>query len=327
MRDCGFLTPVTENFLHAYGVGKVAFELALKFNVDPETAFIAGSLHDLGGAIPDSDRVEVAESLGIELFEEEREVPMLVHAKQGDYFAQVLFGIESHDVLDSIRYHTTCIDNASNLVKIIFIADKIHWDRNGEPPYLKGLLNALDRSLDEGCRYFLEWLWNSDLYVVHPFLVRSYGYYLKGQDFPALTRETRNVYVSEDIKRKYFLNEIVCEFQKAFGMGKKASELFPKGSERFNKAFIAAALANSANTIFKNQRQYVANKFGLKTGHETNESLLPKLSHYFAKNRFGIDDPELLQAILYHQQELHCESAICHSVQIAYQKLYKKETK
>ncbi|MBU3072716.1 hypothetical protein [Clostridium estertheticum] len=118
---------------------------------------------------------------------------------------------------------------------------------------MKGLLNGLNHSLDEGCRYFLEWIWNSDLYVVHPFLVRSYGYYLKGQDFSALTRKARNVYVSEDIERKYFLNEIVDEFQKTFEMGKKASESFPKGSDSFNKAFIAAVLANSANTIFENQ--------------------------------------------------------------------------
>lgn len=327
MRNRGFLTPVTENFLHAYGVGKVAFELALKSNVDPETAFIAGSLHDLGGAIPDSDRVEVAESLGIELFEEERKVPMLVHAKQGDYFAQALFGIENTDVLDSILYHTTCIDNASTLVKIIFLADKIQWDRNGEPPYLKDLLKALDNSLDEGCRYFLEWLWNSQLYVIHPFLVRSYGYYSKGQEFTPSSRKTRNVYLSEDIKRKYFLNEIVYEFKKAFEMGKKASEPFIKGSESFNKAFIAGALANSVNTIFQNQRLYVANKVGIETKHETNESLLPKLSHYFAKNEFGIDDSELLQAILYHQQESDCESKICHSVKAAYQTLYKEEAK
>lgn len=310
MKDRGFLTPVTENFLHAYGVGKVAFELALKFNIDPETAFIAGSLHDLGGAIPDSDRVEVAESLGIELFEEEREVPMLVHAKQGDYFAQTLFEIENPDVLDSILYHTTCIDNASTLVKIIFLADKIQWDRNETPPYLKGLLNALDHSLDEACRYFIKWLWNSELYVVHPFLARSYGYYLKKQCFQPLTRKIRNAYVSEDIKRKYFLNEIVHEFKKTFEMADKASKLFLKNSENFNKAFIAAALANSANTIPQNRRKYVANKVGLEIKHETTESLLPKLSYYFAKSEFGIDDSELLQAILYHKQESDCEGEL-----------------
>ena len=103
---------------------------------------------------------------------------MLVHAKLGDYFAQVLFGITDSDILNAIRYHTTGIDHATPLVKIVFLADKIQWDRNGEPPYLKGLLQALTISLDEGCRYFLKWLWQSDLYVVHPYLKRSYGSFI-----------------------------------------------------------------------------------------------------------------------------------------------------
>lgn len=188
MRERGFLTPVTENFLHAIGVGKVAYELAKRFNVDPEAAFIAGSLHDLGGAIPDFDRVEVAELCKIPLFREELEIPMLVHAKQGEFFARNLFGIHDLDILDAILFHTTCIDQATDLVKIVFIADKIHWDRNGDPPYLTGLIKALDESLNKGCIYFLEWLWNSDLYVVHPFLKRSYGYYLQNKQFPEWKR-------------------------------------------------------------------------------------------------------------------------------------------
>ena len=76
MKERNFLNPVTENFLHAIGVGKVSYELAKKFDVDPKRAFVAGVLHDLGGAIPDSDRVEVAQLYSIPLFEEEKKIFM-----------------------------------------------------------------------------------------------------------------------------------------------------------------------------------------------------------------------------------------------------------
>ncbi|MDN6836628.1 MAG: bis(5'-nucleosyl)-tetraphosphatase (symmetrical) YqeK, partial [Lactococcus lactis] len=285
MRERGFLTPVTENFLHAIGVGKVAFELAQKFDVDPEAAFIAGCLHDLGGAVPDFDRVKVAELYHIPLFPEEIEVPMLVHAKQGEFFARNLFDIHDPDILDAILFHTTCIDNATDLVKIVFIADKIHWDRNGEPPYLEGLLKALDESLDTGCIYFLERLWNSELYVVHPFLKRSYGYYIQNRTFSKwkksdFTNEA-NLKIDSNIKKKYFLDKIMTEFEKIFRLSKSAYKLAQEKSIDPNEAFIAAALTTVSDSIFNNQRKLVAEALMLDF---ESENLIPEINYYFAKN-------------------------------------------
>ncbi|WP_051932766.1 bis(5'-nucleosyl)-tetraphosphatase (symmetrical) YqeK [Carnobacterium inhibens] len=324
MKERGFLTPVTENFLHAFGVGKVAFELALKNNINPETAFIAGSLHDLGGAIPTSDRISVAESFGIALTDEEYQIPMLIHAKQGAYFAQALFDIENTDILDAILYHTTCIDEASPLVKIVFLADKIHWDRNGDPPYLEGLLSALNSSLDEGCKYFLEWLWDSDLYVVHPFLKRSYSFYIQKKKFPVITRQNINAVISSEVREKYYLNEIVSQFQYAFQMGFKAYELAKNKNINADNAFLAAVLSNATNTIFDEQQSEVAKIIGIDTNGETPESLLPKLSCYFAKNEFDIVNLELLNAILHHRQKYDYGEELCQVVANAYQSLEKR---
>ncbi|SET34249.1 putative HD superfamily hydrolase of NAD metabolism [Enterococcus malodoratus] len=304
MREREFLTPVTENFLHAIGVGKVAYELAQKFNVDPEAAFIAGSLHDLGGAIPDFERVRVAELFQIPLFKEEIDIPMLVHAKQGEFFARTLFGIHDSDILDAILFHTTCIDNATDLVKIIFIADKIHWDRNGEPPYLEGLLEALDESLTTGCNYFLEWLWNSELYVVHPFLRRSYGYYIKDEKFPKWKKSDitniNDLKISSKIREKYFLNEIKSEFEKIFRLSKSAYKLAQKELLNPDEAFIGAALTTASDSIFGDQKYVVAKALGLNL---ESENLISEINYYFAKSEFGVENPNILDAILNYQDK------------------------
>lgn len=299
MKERNFLNPVTENFLHAIGVGKVSYELAKKFDVDPKRAFVAGVLHDLGGAIPDSDRVEVAQLYSIPLFEEEKKIPMLVHAKQGEFFARSLFEIKDTEILNAILYHTTCIDNASSFVKIVFIADKIHWDRNGEPPYLNGLLKALEQSLDEGCKYFLEWLWESDLYVVHPFLRRSYGYYIRNQTFPSLQKNLlmneKITEITSEIRKKYFLNEIIREYEKIFERTENSLNLVKSNNIDADEAFIAAALMNASNTIFENEKIKVASALQLDPNAP---NLAAQINYYFAKNEFAVKNPRILETIL-----------------------------
>lgn len=323
MKERSFLTPVTENFLHAYGVGKVAFEIALKFGVDPRKAFIAGCLHDLGGAVPASDRVAVAESLNLELAKEERLVPMLVHAKLGNYFAQALFNITDSDILNAILYHTTCIDDASKLVKIVFLADKIHWDRNGAPPYLVGVLQTLNTSLDEGCRYFLDWLWHDDgLYVVHPFLRRSYAWYFSGATFPVRNQNIHGTKLSEALKKKYFLNEIVAEFQHVFCMANEAFKLAQNERINANTAFLAAALVNITNTIPNNKQLYVARKVGIETNNGQN-TLSSQLNYYFAKQEFEITDSDVLNATLHFQKKSNCNEPLCRVIANAYLKCTK----
>lgn len=56
----------------------------------------------------------------------------------------------------------------SRLDLIVFLADKIKWDRPGEPPYLSELLTALDTSLEEAALIYLDYLFNSKPVVIHP---------------------------------------------------------------------------------------------------------------------------------------------------------------
>ena len=78
---------------HLLGVANEAKSLAKRFGLDEAAAFTGGLLHDIGGLVPEQQRVPLAEELGIDVLPEERLVPMLLHGKFSAYFAKDIFGV------------------------------------------------------------------------------------------------------------------------------------------------------------------------------------------------------------------------------------------
>lgn len=64
--------------------------------------------------------------------------------------------------------------NYSELDLVVFVADKIKWDQKGVPPYLNGLLKEVDESLEKAAYYYIEYILNNDIKVVHPWLLEAY---------------------------------------------------------------------------------------------------------------------------------------------------------
>jgi predicted HD superfamily hydrolase involved in NAD metabolism len=161
-----------ETTLHSKAVAEEAVKLAERFDTDPKKAQIAGLLHDISAVIPFKNRIEIAEELNLDILDEERTFPMIIHQKLSAFIASESFGIQDDAILSAIRCHTTLKKNPSKLDKIIFVADKIQWDQTGTPPYLKGLHDQLQISLDHGTFFFLDYLWQrrDTLKVVHPWL-------------------------------------------------------------------------------------------------------------------------------------------------------------
>ena len=157
---------------HCQRVAKQAGKLAGQFGVSESQAETAGWLHDVSTVIPNEERVQVALDFGIDVLPEERKLPMIVHQKLSALMAHDFFGVTEASVLSAIGCHTTLKADASPLDKIVFIADKIAWDQEGEPPYLTELLSALERSLDEAAFVYLDYLWQyrETLPVLHPWV-------------------------------------------------------------------------------------------------------------------------------------------------------------
>ncbi|MDR1606696.1 MAG: bis(5'-nucleosyl)-tetraphosphatase (symmetrical) YqeK [Streptococcaceae bacterium] len=162
---------------HLLNVANEAKRLAKRFNLDETAAFAGGLLHDIGGLVPEAQRLELAERLGIDVLAAEREVPMLLHGKLSAYFAHAIFGVTAPETLSAITYHTTLHANPTDLEKVVCLADKVKWDREGTPPYLSDLMLCLDDSLNEATKFFIDTLYHSDLLVVHPWLIEAYDFY------------------------------------------------------------------------------------------------------------------------------------------------------
>jgi predicted HD superfamily hydrolase involved in NAD metabolism len=157
-------------------VAAEAQRLAHQWGEDIASAEIAGFLHDISAIVPSEQRIALAEALHLDILPEERILPMIIHQKLSAVIARELFAIHSPAILDAIGCHTTLKANASFLDKIVFVADKLKWDQQGDPPYLAALAAAAERSLDAAALCYLEYLWQrrASLAVLHPWAIDAY---------------------------------------------------------------------------------------------------------------------------------------------------------
>lgn len=118
-----------DRFEHTIGVMYTAASLAMRYHEDIDDAMMAGLLHDCGKYGSAQEQVERCQKHGILLTQSELEMPALVHAKLGAYFAEKEYGVTNKGVLSAITWHTTGRPEMTMLEKIIYIADYIEPNR------------------------------------------------------------------------------------------------------------------------------------------------------------------------------------------------------
>ncbi len=162
--------------LHCAAVAAEARRIADIVGVPGSPAESGGWLHDVSAVFSPAERLPVARALGIETLPEEEAFPFVIHQKLSAVMARELFGVRDPAVLGAVGCHTTLRTNATDLDKVVFIADKIAWDQPGVPPYREELLAALDHSLDEAALCYLRYLWQrrDTLQVIHPWFRAAY---------------------------------------------------------------------------------------------------------------------------------------------------------
>ena len=160
---------------HCAAVAAEAKSLAVRFRNNPHQAEQAGYLHDISVVIPDEERLDFAEFQSVKVLAEEAQFPMILHQKLSVVIAREIFQVTDTQVLSAIGCHTTLKEGASQLDKIVFLADKIAWDQDGTPAYLHEIRAALNQSLDAAVLVYLDFLWTrrSQLRVIHPWLVEA----------------------------------------------------------------------------------------------------------------------------------------------------------
>ncbi|KKZ92953.1 hypothetical protein B4147_2189 [Bacillus wiedmannii] len=163
-------------YKHSIRVAKEARKIASTYHVNEEKAAIAGYLHDISAIFPNEDRVAVAEQFGIEILQEEREFPMIIHQKLSKVIAKEIFKVDDEEILNAICCHTTLRKHATKMDLVLFVADKIEWDQIGAPPYLVEVKKELEKSLEHAAFIYISYLWDrkDTLKVLHPWLEEAY---------------------------------------------------------------------------------------------------------------------------------------------------------
>ena len=113
-----------ERYFHTLGTANCAKELADKFNINPDKAYIAGLLHDCAKCFSNEKLLEIIkEHLQVE--ESEMQNYKTLHAPVSAYIAEKEFGVEDKEILSAIRWHTLGKLDMTDFEKIVFLADKI----------------------------------------------------------------------------------------------------------------------------------------------------------------------------------------------------------
>ena len=113
-----------ERYLHTLGTADCAKELAEKYGLDNEKAYLAGLLHDCAKCFSNEKLLEIIhKNLHVE------ECEMLnyktLHAPVSAFIAEKEFNVTDKEILSAIRWHTLGKLDMSDFEKIVFLADKI----------------------------------------------------------------------------------------------------------------------------------------------------------------------------------------------------------
>ncbi len=121
-----------KRFKHTLGVVDAAIKLAKKYGADVEKAKIAAILHDITKEEEHNKQLKYCEEFGIMLLNGETEIPALLHAYTGAYYAKNILGVEDEEILGAMYYHTTGRFDMTLLEKVIYLADYIEDNRSFE---------------------------------------------------------------------------------------------------------------------------------------------------------------------------------------------------
>ncbi len=118
-----------KRYNHTLAVAKLAKELAQKYGEDIETIQIAALLHDMTKEIPMKEQRKSLDDLKNSQ-NYDKISDNCIHSITGYYYAKDTLKIENENILNSILYHTTGRAGMTLFETIIYVADKVSYDRS-----------------------------------------------------------------------------------------------------------------------------------------------------------------------------------------------------
>ena len=131
----------------ASGKSALALELAEKFGLNKEKAYLCGLIHDCAKCFSNEElRTSICDCS--DLCDGELVNPKTYHAPAGAILAKQEFGICDEEILSATRWHTLGKVEMTDFEKIIFIADKVE-KRTRPLEHREPIEKALEKGLDE----------------------------------------------------------------------------------------------------------------------------------------------------------------------------------
>lgn len=140
---------------HSISVAKEAVRLAKMYEQSPETAYVAGLLHDITKEMPQEEQLALIEESGAVLSEAELALPEIWHGYSAMLYIKKELAIQNTDILNAVHYHTTARKNMSMLEKIIYVADLTEENRKYEDVATMRALadQCLDKALEHALKF------------------------------------------------------------------------------------------------------------------------------------------------------------------------------
>lgn len=113
-----------ERYIHTLGTAECARELAEKYRLDSEKAYLAGLLHDCAKCFSNDKLLDIIHK-HLQVEECEMLNYKTLHAPVSAYIAEKEFNVTDREILSAIRWHTLGKLEMSEFEKIVFLADKI----------------------------------------------------------------------------------------------------------------------------------------------------------------------------------------------------------
>lgn len=164
---------------HSLSVAFTCICLAMRYGYPIDQAEVAGILHDCAKGYDNDTIIRHCEKKGIEITEDERKAPAVLHAKYGAWLAENTYDIHDQEILDAIACHTTGKPAMGLLDKILYVADYIEArrDKAEDLPVIRRLaFEDLDEALYQILEGTLNYLGKKGAFI-DPMTQKTYDYY------------------------------------------------------------------------------------------------------------------------------------------------------
>lgn len=145
-----------KRFYHSMCVAEKAKELAVKYNLDPEKAYLTGVLHDITRHSDNVWQLNYMMDNGYNPTSIEIGNPNLHHQISGAMYVKNELKIDDEEIINAIRCHTTGKTDMSIFEMVIYIADVISDDRNY--PDLQQMRYETEKGLFHGMLFALSYV-------------------------------------------------------------------------------------------------------------------------------------------------------------------------